>query len=72
MRQNPKLGEGRQAAEVAVVDPSDLEYVVRADDDAVAFRFATPVIDDRGPGSSWGIAPLPRTVWVLGGPAFLG
>jgi len=42
------------------------------DDHAVALGFAASVIDDRGPGPSWGIAALARTVRVLGGPTFLG
>jgi hypothetical protein len=68
---NPKLGQGPQATEVVVADPPNLKHVVGADDHAVAFGFTTSVIDNWGPGFSWGIAPLPRTVWVLRGPAFL-
>ena len=72
MRQNPKFGEWRQAAELAVVHPSNLEHVVGADDHTVALGFAAGVIDDWGPGSSWGIAVLARTIRMLGGPSFLG
>ena len=69
---HPQLGKGGQPPEVAVVDASYLEHVVRAHDNAVPFRFALSVIDDRGPGTGLGVAPLPGAVGVLGRPAFLG
>jgi hypothetical protein len=72
MGEHSHLGKRGQPFEVAVVDSSYLEHVVRAHDDTVPFGFATPVIDDRGPGTGHGVAPLPRALRVLSRPAFLG
>ena len=72
MGEHPQLGQGGQLPEVAVVDSSYLEHVVRAHDDTVPFRFASSVIDDRGPGPCRRVAPLPGAVGVLSRPAFLG
>jgi hypothetical protein len=72
MGENPELGEGGESAEIAVVDSPNLEYVIRADDNAIAFGFAPRVIDDWHPFPCRGIASFSRTLRVLGGPAFLG
>jgi hypothetical protein len=67
-----QLGKGGQLPEVVVVDSSYFEHIVRAHDNTVPFRFASSVIDDRGPGTRLGVAALPRAVGVLSRPAFLG
>jgi hypothetical protein len=72
MGQDPQLGKCGQSPEVAIVDSSYLEHVVRAHHDAVPFRFTSSVIDRRGPGTRLGVTPLPGAVGVLSRPALLG
>jgi hypothetical protein len=72
MGEHPQLGKGGQLPEVAVVDSSYFEHVVRANDNTVPFSFASSVIDDRGPGTCHRVAPLPGAGGVLSRPAFLG
>jgi len=72
MGEHSHLGKRGQLPEVAVVDSSYLEHVVWAHDNTVPFRFASSVIDDRGPGTRHGVAPLPWAVGMLSRPAFLG
>jgi hypothetical protein len=56
----------REAGEVGVVDPSDLEYTVRADIDAVPFSFAPGVIDDGSEYPRRCPAVLPRPLRISG------
>jgi hypothetical protein len=66
-----QLGKGGQLLEVAVVDASYFEYVVRAHDEAVSLRFASCVVDDRRPGARLCVAPFPGAFGVLSRPSFL-
>jgi hypothetical protein len=61
-----QLGQGAQGGKVAVIDRSHFEHVVGTDDDAVTFRFAAAVIDDRHEGPGLSVAPLTRTIRMLG------
>ncbi len=72
MGEHSHLGQRGQSLEVAVVDASYLEDVVGAHDHAVPLRFASSVIDDRGPATRHGVTPLPGAVGVLSRPAPLG
>lgn len=65
MGDDAKLRARGQLLEVAVVDPPNLEHVVRAHDDAILLPLASSVIDDRGPRPLAGTAPLTRAVGVL-------
>ena len=71
MGDDPYLGKRRKLLEVAVGNPSYLEHVVRAYDDAIPFPFAPSVIDDRGPRTRLGVAPLSGAAGVLRRPALL-
>jgi hypothetical protein len=66
------LGKRGQPPEVAVINPSYLEHIMRTHDNAIPFPFAASVIDNRSPRAFVGIAPLPGSVGVLRRPAFLG
>ena len=66
-----QLGKRGQLPEVAVVDSSYLEHVVRAHDNAVPLRFASCVIDDGGPGPRHRVTPFPGAIGVLSRLAFL-
>jgi hypothetical protein len=72
MGNDSHLGERGQLLEVAVVDSSYFEHVVRAHDDAIPFPFTLSVIDDRSPCAFVAVAPLPGAAGVLGRPALLG
>ena len=72
MRQHPDLGQRFQTGKIGVIHPADLEHVVRADNHAVALRFATTVVDDWLPRPGRGVAAFPGTIRVLGSSALLG
>jgi hypothetical protein len=72
MGEYSQLGQRRQTSEVAVVDSPYLEHVVGAHHDAVPFRFASTMVDDRGPSARRGVAPLAGALGVLSRPALLG
>lgn len=72
MGDDSNLGKRGQLPEVAIVDSSYFEYVVRAHDDAIAFPFTLSVIDDRSPCALVGVALLTGAAGVLSGPALFG
>src|SRR5882672_8726456 len=59
-----QASEQGQAREVRVVDPTNLEDIVRADLDAVLFAFAARVVDDGPVRSGLGLALLAGSLGV--------